>query len=207
MTKFVEDTYAKIAQAYADAYFDGTDDLPFIEQLTSRLAPGSRVLDVGCGPGQFSKLLGEQGFAVQGIDNSTEMLVIARQKVPGVKFQRMDMRHLEYPDSSFDGLLAAYSIIHIPTPELPGVLAEFRRVLRVGGLALFITQQGEPDQIVDDPLAAGVKIFVNFFSKDRLQRLLSPAGLTIVAQGAGKQASEELLSGAVIWALARAGHR
>jgi ubiquinone/menaquinone biosynthesis C-methylase UbiE len=201
MTRYVEDTYSKIAQIYADAFFNDTRDLPFIKQLAARLKPGDRVLDLGCGPGQFSKWLSEQGFAVEGIDNSPEMLAIARSKVPAVSFRQMDMRQLDFADHSFHAVLSAYSIIHIPSSELPGVLLEIRRVLKPGGLALFITQQGEPDRVVDDPLLEGTKVFVNFFAKNRLNQFLSDADFKMVAQGTGKEATAEVLSGTVIWTL------
>jgi len=203
MTQYVEDTYQKIAGAYADAFFDDVADLPFVDELVAVLSKDARVLDLGCGPGQFSKYLAEKGFAVEGIDVSEEMLAIARAKVPGVQFKKMDMRALDYPDASFDGILAAYSIIHIPTPELPRVLTELKRVLRPDGYILFIVQKGEADQVVDEPLAKGEKVFMNFFNEDRLNRLLGAAGLTVFKQGLGQQTSEDVLASTVIWTLAR----
>jgi ubiquinone/menaquinone biosynthesis C-methylase UbiE len=202
MTKFVEDTYAKIAGAYAREFFDDRSDLPSLEKLIKLLPQHGKVLDIGCGPGQFTGYLHDHGFDVEGIDLSDEMLAIARAQFPQLTFAKMDMRRLEYPDTSFDGVLAAYSIIHIPSPELPGVLAEIRRVLKPRGTALFIVQQGEPDQVLDEPLAKGEKIFVNFFSIDRLTSLLSGAGLRVVESGTGHQAGDEVLASEIIYMLA-----
>jgi ubiquinone/menaquinone biosynthesis C-methylase UbiE len=201
MTRYVEDTYAKIAQAYTDEFFSDTSDLPLINHLVEKLKAGSKVLDIGSGPGQFSRFLSDKGFAVDGIDNSSEMLSIARAKAPGITFTKMDMRSLSFPDECFDGILAAYSIIHIPTDELGGVLAEIRRVLKTGGYAMFIVQKGEADQVLDEPLAKGEKIFMNFFNTERLNDLLADAGFEIVKQGTNKQASEEVMSSEVIYTL------
>lgn len=202
MTSHVESTYAKIAQAYSDEFFADTSDIPIINELTKRLPKGARVLDLGCGPGQFTKYLVDQGLVAEGVDISDEMLAIARARVPKVTFRKMDMRKLEYPDHTFDGILAAYSIIHIPAAELPGVFAGIRRVIRPNGYVLFIAQQGEPDQIRDEPLAKGEKIFVNFFSKERLNSALIQAGFKVVDQGSAEQASAEVMSSAVLWAVA-----
>lgn len=202
MTKYVESTYAKIATEYAEQFFDGTSDLPLVKLLTDRLSIAARVLDIGCGPGQFTKLLIQHGFVTEGIDTTEEMLVIARQKVLGARFVNMDMRRLKYPDQFFDGILAAYSIIHMPTDELPGVLAEMRRVMKKNGYALFIVQQGDPDQILDEPLAAGEKIFANFFSIERLSSLLTDSGFVIVNTVEAEQASGDVLSNKVIAILA-----
>lgn len=198
MTKYVEDTYAKIAQAYTDEFFDDKADIPFVDTLVRTLPNGSRVLDIGSGPGQFSKYLTEKGCVVEGIDVSNEMLAIARAKVPNVPFTKMDMRKLEYADHTFDGILAAYSIIHIPTPELPGVLLEIRRVLKPKGCALFIVQEGEADRVVDEPLAKGEKVFMNFFGKERLNHLMASAGFEIIEQSISEQTSEDVLSGKII---------
>lgn len=84
------------------------------------------------------------------------MLAIARIKTADVPFQKMDMRQLEFADHTFDGVLAAYSIIHIPTPELPGVLAEIARILKPGGHALFITQQGTGEQTCAEVMSSTV---------------------------------------------------
>jgi ubiquinone/menaquinone biosynthesis C-methylase UbiE len=182
MTRYVEETYAKIAQAYNDEFFDDTSDLPLINSLVGQLNVGSKILDIGSGPGQLALYLSRQGFEVEGIDSSDEMLVIARKRVPNVTFTKMDMRALEYPDETFDGILASYSIIHIPTAELGGVLPEIKRVLKVGGAALFVTQEGEADQIVDEPLTEGGKIFMNCFTKERIARVLGETGFKLLSQ-------------------------
>ena len=202
MTKFVEDTYANIAQVYSDKFFDDVTDLPLVNLLAEALSFGSKVLDLGCGPGQFSKYLSEKGFRVEGVDNSGEMLTIANKKVPGIAFRKMDMRHLDYADETFDAILAAYSIIHIPTEELETVCREIRRVLKHSGYALFITQQGKPDQVLDEPLAPGEKIFMNFFTKERIETLLAANGFELVAQKSIHQNGSEVLSNTVIGTLA-----
>ena len=201
MTQYVEATYAKIAQAYTDEFFDDAADLPFVDMLAYALPKGAKVLDLGCGPGQFSKYLAEKGFAVEGVDISDEMLAIARAKVPNVQFKKMDMRKLDFAEHTFDGVLAAYSTIHIPTSELPGVLSEIKRVLKPTGRALFIVQQGKADQVMDEPLAKGEKIFMNFFSEKRLNDSLTAAGFRIVKQVTSEQTNEDVLSNAIICTL------
>lgn len=202
MTKYVEDTYNKIAEEYTEEFFADTSDLPLIRMLTKQLNPGAKVIDIGCGPGQFSEYLHSQGFNVVGIDNSDEMIRIAEKKVPTVSFLKMDMRKLDFPEESFDGILAAYSIIHIPTEQIEQVLAQMYRVLKPGGYALFITQVGEPDQVLDEPLARGEKIFMNFFSEERIATFVTKAGFKLVQQKSINQSSNEVLSSTVVGTLA-----
>src|SRR5512137_2158757 len=62
-------------------------------------APGARIIDVGCGPGWTSHLLGKMGYTVLGFDLSEEMLALARERVetepfPPHPLTRLDVRFL-----------------------------------------------------------------------------------------------------------------
>ena len=164
-SKLITSTYNKIADKYTQKYLDDLSDIPHIDKFLKYLPEKARVLDVGCGPGTFTRHLVKKGFEVEGIDSSSEMLRIAREKVPDIKFKLMDMRNLRYEENEFNGLLVAYSLIHIPSEEIPRTLDGFYRVLKSGGVILVIAQKGEQDRIVDEPLKKGEKIFINFFAK------------------------------------------
>ena len=205
MTKYVEDTYSKIAKVYTYALFDDVSTLPLIDILIKHLSPGEEVLDLGCGPGRFSKYLSDSGLSVIGIDILDEMLDIAKAKVPNVTFKKMDMRHIDYPDATFDGILAAFSIICIPTDEIDSVMQEIKRILKPGGHILFIAQEGKPDQILDEPLMKGEKVFINFFTKKRLAKIISKAGLVMIQQSdtSQKQIKKNLVDNLPIGTLAK----
>ena len=104
-------TYDKIAKSYTKEFFNDRIDLKYLDKFISLLSPKAKILDVGCGPGNYTKYLMEKGFSVEGIDLSKKMIQIAKKKVPNGKFKVMDMRKLEYPDETFDGLCVAYSSI------------------------------------------------------------------------------------------------
>ena len=61
------------------------------------------------------------------------MIEVARREHPGLRFEVGSMTDLDLADGSVTGLLAFYSLIHIPDDEIATVLAHFRRVLRPGG--------------------------------------------------------------------------
>jgi ubiquinone/menaquinone biosynthesis C-methylase UbiE len=60
------------------------------------------------------------------------MIAVARREYPGIDFGVGSMTDLPPADASVGGLLAWWSLIHVPDREMPGVLAQFRRVLRPG---------------------------------------------------------------------------
>lgn len=108
------------------------------------LRPGERVLDVGVGPGFLAaEMAAEVGAAgrVCGIDPSESMLAIAqtRPQPAGsapVELQPGDANRLPYPDASFDVATSTQVLEYLT--DLPGALAEIRRVLRPGGRVLIL---------------------------------------------------------------------
>ena len=102
------------------------------------VAPDERVLDMGCGSGAVTRTLARRvlpGGHVVGMDTSASMLRIARELADkaglggGIEF--MAFRKLPFPDVSFDCVLAATTLSHVPDPE--SALSEMVRVTRPGG--------------------------------------------------------------------------
>ena len=92
------------------------------------------VLDLGCGPGQWSGLLHSLGAQVTGIDIVPEFIAHARANHPGPEFRLGSMTETGVPDHSVTGILSWYSTIHLPPTELDRVLTEFRRLLVPSGV-------------------------------------------------------------------------
>ncbi|MBD8506251.1 methyltransferase domain-containing protein [Hoyosella sp. G463] len=97
---------------------------------------GGPVADIGCGPGYVTRHLHDSGAAAFGIDLSPEMVAIARRAHPGLRFETGTMTSLHLDDHSVAGIVAFWSTVHIPDDAMPGVIAEFARVLRPGGYLL-----------------------------------------------------------------------
>lgn len=201
-SKLAVDTYEKIAGLYASQYFDDLVDVPYIDKLLARLPKNGKILDVGSGAGQFAKHMIEKDFDVIGIDYSKEMVRIAKERVPTGDFRYMDMRHLDFPDKSFDGLFAAYSLIHIPSEEIPSTLEEFKRILKDGGYLELVVQQGEADKVIDEPFMPSEKMFFNFFTKERLAKFLEDAGYQVEYQKVTDIDDPETMSDRVIYTIA-----
>jgi SAM-dependent methyltransferase len=102
----------------------------FIEFL--RVAPGSRVLEVGSGLGILAAEVASAtaGAEVVGVELSAAQLAAAAQ-AKRVTFKQGDAHALDFPDASFDVVYARYLLEHVADPER--VLREMRRVTRPGG--------------------------------------------------------------------------
>lgn len=202
-SKLAVNTYEKIAQKYSDQYFNDMVDVPYIDKFLNLLPESGFILDVGSGPGQFAKHMIEKGFKVKGIDFSLEMVKISKEKVQLGDFSQMDMRELNFPDNTFDGLFSAYSLIHIPSEEVLGTLKGFHRVLKSGGYIEIAVQKGEGDKIIDEPFMPSEKMFFNFFTEDRITKYLIKAGFTIVSQEIMGIDDPETMSDKVIYTIAK----
>jgi SAM-dependent methyltransferase len=132
----VRDAYAVAAAQYV-ALFDDVEaaheqDADLVRRHLVGL-PGP-VLDLGCGPGHWTAHLHALGADVTGIDVVPEFVTHARAAHPGPVFRLGSMTELEVPPHSVAGILAWYSTIHLPPPELHPVLCGFRRLLSPAGV-------------------------------------------------------------------------
>lgn len=103
---------------------------PIVQSILETLPVGI-ALDAACGTGRHASFLVQLGHAVIGVDNSTEMLDVARAKVPEADFRLGELERLPLDDNSVDLVVCALALTH--APDLGHVLAEFTRVLRPGG--------------------------------------------------------------------------
>jgi ubiquinone/menaquinone biosynthesis C-methylase UbiE len=109
--------------------------------LLERLPPGARVLDVGCGEGDFTAALLRAGREAVGIDVAQEPLRRARE--PGLDLRVVPAAgEWPLPDASFDAVWAGETIEHVLDTE--GWLSEVRRVLRSGGPLVLSTPAHGP---------------------------------------------------------------
>ena len=102
--------------------------------LVSRVdaGPGDRVLDVATGTGAVAlELQRQRGCTVVGLDQSAQMLEIARARLAGIELVEGDADHLPFPDSSFDGLTFTYLLRYVDDPA--ATLRELALVVRPGG--------------------------------------------------------------------------
>lgn len=92
---------------------------------------GSRLLEIGAGPGHDSAFFAGHGLQVVATDLSPAMVGFCRQK--GLDARVMDFLHLDFPAGSFDAVYALNCLLHVPNADLPEVLAAVHTVLRPCG--------------------------------------------------------------------------
>jgi len=118
----------------AEAYWDGTRDHDINQNYAALLDaiesdPPYSILDLGCGPGRDLRYFRSLGHDVVGLDGSTEFVAMARSYSECEVLQQ-DFLAMALPESHFDGIFANASLFHVPSQELPRVLAELSETLR-----------------------------------------------------------------------------
>ena len=144
---------------------------------------GGPVVDVGCGPGYVTRHLNDLAVDAFGIDLSPRMVALARRTYPDLRFDVGTMTDLDLGDDSVTGVLAFWSVIHVPDEELPAVFAEFRRVTQVGGPVLVGFHVGDEAQRTNQShQGRGFALDTYYRRPHDVARSLQQAGLSVEAE-------------------------
>lgn len=98
--------------------------------FVARLAPGARILELGCGAGQDAAHMAARGFDVDPTDATDAMVRLAQRR--GVPARQLRFDELE-AGAAYDAVWAHACLIHVPRADFPDILSRIHRALRNGG--------------------------------------------------------------------------
>ncbi|MDQ0725312.1 class I SAM-dependent methyltransferase [Microbacterium sp. W4I20] len=128
--------WSAIADVWAELWGSFADPSRGVVIDATGIGPGSRVLDVGCGSGEFLAMLGTLGAEAAGIDPARRMVEIARAAAPAADVRVGAAEELPWPDASFD-VVTAFNALQFAEDTLDA-LAEMHRVTAPGGLVAIV---------------------------------------------------------------------
>lgn len=176
-------SYDEVAQEYVRRIADELDHKPFDRELLDRFATtfnaDDTVCDIGCGPAHVARYLSQRGVKVIGIDLSPEMVAQARALNPSLEIRQGNMLGLDVPNESWAGVVAFYSIIHIPRNDVVRALSELGRCLRPGGRLLMSFHIGDEVLHLEELWEHPVRMDFIFFRTPEMLGYLGEAGFDV----------------------------
>ena len=169
------DIYSEVYDAETADFWDGFPK-DIIQDFKSNLK-GSRVVDLGSGPGRDAILLREVGLDVLCVDASAKMAEQTRKK--GFRTIISDLRDLKLDMSGYDGVWAYSSLIHISFEESRKLLMKLSESMNEGIVMLLGLIRGERNE----ERKMGVSNYVRYFemyTEDKISDLLEGTHFKIV---------------------------
>jgi len=140
---FEHQGWQSVAAQYDSGFGDVTAQsvIPILDAVHA--SNGVRLLDIACGPGYVASAAARRGCeSVTGIDFSSAMIELARQRDPAVEFLEGDAEALDFADNSFDAVTMNFGMLHLSQPDK--AIVEAYRVLRPGGRYAFTVWDSPP---------------------------------------------------------------
>ena len=178
--------YALASRAYRGDEFPlaGSAYAHWLRRFEALVAPGGRILDLGCGNGLPVALELSRRFDVTGVDLSPVQVGRARALVPAARFVCADMAAVELPPASFAGIAAFYSLINVPAQEQPALIGRIAGWLAPGGVVIATVGRDAWTGIERDWRGVpGARMYYSQASVGDYRAWFAAAGLSIVEEG------------------------
>jgi SAM-dependent methyltransferase len=171
LTAAVRSDFDRLANLSQEHWNHNSDYHAFLlRQLPLRLG---EALEIGCGAGDFARLLAARAEHVLGLDLSAEMVRVARERsahLPNVQYKGVDAREWEWPVGRFDCVATIATMHHLPLEE---TLARMKAALRPGGTLLVLDLfqgRGPLDWLLSLP-AVPASVLLRLLHTGRLREL------------------------------------
>ena len=159
------DEFAKRFEEYFDEHAKA-----LVTDFIQRLPTNGTVLDLGSGPGAHGSYMQEQGLDVLCVDLSPEM--VEKCKARGLKAQEGDIENLQLGDAVFDGIWMHTSLLHVPRPYIPGVVASLCDYLKPAGVLGVTVWEGHGEGPREkDAAKYGQRRWYTYFTNTDIRKL------------------------------------
>jgi SAM-dependent methyltransferase len=134
----------------AESFWEGTRGHDVSQNVAALLrhiegpAP-FKILDLGCGPGRDLRTFAQSGHVAIGLEGAARLADLARRH-SGCDVWEQDLLDLALPSAHFDGIFANAVLFHVPSQEVPRVLAQLRAALKPGGVLFSSNPRGNNEE-------------------------------------------------------------
>jgi SAM-dependent methyltransferase len=171
--------YDELGPRYREWFLGSPNRIAYVQRVRQRLAPGSIVVDLGCGPGDPATRLLAADHHVLGVDVSPGQLRLAASAAPSALLVRADITEFALRPASVDAVVSFYALGHLPPPAHAPLFAAIATWLRPGGLLLTSAPRIPGDQVDEDWI--GVPMYFGGIGDEATLAAVRTAGLTVEA--------------------------
>ena len=176
----IKDSYNKGAKEYSTIWNKPHDWLieerdTFIEYFKEKKS----FLEIGCGPGHDSYFWSQNGLETFGIDISKNMIKIAKDNYPNVRFQTVNFFEFDFKET-YDVIWCSYSLLHVPVDFFDSVLNKINNLLNEEGY-LFLSMGISNETLCEESPIEGlfdsnkkpVSVYIVRWNMDELKSILN----------------------------------
>ena len=175
--------YDEVAAEYVSRISDELSGKPLdralLEVFATRMVDGALACDAGCGPGHVARYLRDRGVDVYGLDLSPAMVAEATHLNPDIEFRVGDLTDVAHEPADLAGIVAFYSLIHLPREAVTETLRTMSRHLRPNGLLFVAFHIGAGELHIDEWWGRSVSLDFTFFEVAEMRRYGEEAGFEI----------------------------
>ncbi|WP_318642779.1 class I SAM-dependent methyltransferase [Flavobacterium ardleyense] len=169
------ETWNKVASLYQskfmnlDLYNDSYDLI-----CNSLTTPNSKILEVGCGPGNITKYLLEkrQDFDVLGIDISPNMIEFAKVNNPTANFEIMDIRQIDQFESKFDAIVCGFCLPYLSEKDCLKLIRDSSNLLNNDGVIYLSFVEGDLAKSGFQTSSSGDRTYFYYYNLQYLKLIL-----------------------------------
>lgn len=180
--RIVQTGYDQLGSRYR-IHFEKENPQRYTDWLTTfvqHLPADASVLELGCADGIPTARYLSQHVSYLGIDISPVQIEQARVNVPMAQFQVSDMAALSFPANSFAGVVALYSIIHLPVAEQPELFSSVYQWLIPDGYFLCLVGADKWTGTDSDWIDPGIRMYWSHTDTATYQTWFTDIGFTIL---------------------------
>ena len=164
-------TWNKLAEVYAEKFMDQTLYLESIVAFCNLLPSSPRILELGCGPGNVTRILFDQceNPSILATDYAPSMVALTQKNNPAAKTQVLDCRKMNQLPNAYHGILSGFTLPYLTTQEASDLIADCSKKLLPNGKLYLSYVPGNPADSGYITNGSGDRVLFNYHTAESLQ--------------------------------------
>ena len=171
-------TWNRIASLYQERFMELDLYNATYDFFCASVATNTKVLDIGCGPGNITKyiLTKRPDLQLEGIDVAPNMIALAKQNNPQASFSVMDSRQIDQLDATYGGISCGFCLPYLTPPDAQKMISDVFNLLADDGVFYLSFVEGSPSESGFKSGSSGDRVYFHFYELEAIKNQLADAG-------------------------------